>query len=440
LHEAGADVRCLDLSIEALSPELVRAANLVAFYVPMHMGTRMAVPLIEQVRRANPEAHLCCYGLYAPVNETYLRSLGVETILGGEFEAGLVSLAARLAKTRNGHHGNGATPVADEPQSQSISLARQAFRVPNRSSLPPLEEYAHLVTGSGRHVTVGYTEASRGCRHLCRHCPIVPVYGGRFRIVQHEVVLTDIRQQVAAGAQHITFGDPDFLNGPGHALPLVSALHQEFPDLTYDVTIKVEHLLKHARHLPTLKQTGCLFITSAVESFDDGVLSAFDKQHTGAEFEAVLRHCRELELLLVPTFVAFTPWTSLPGYRHFLAEIVRLNLVDQVSPIQCAIRLLIPPGSRLLELPEVQAAIGELDERKLSYVWRSSDPRVDALQADLEYLVQSLAAGGTARREVFRQIWTRAFQGVGDLNKEVPLPDLPPNPRFVPYLTEPWYC
>lgn len=429
LGKAGATVRCLDLSIDSLDAEAIGQAHLVGFYVPMHMGTRMAVPVIEQVRRLNPQTHLCAYGLYAPVSADYLRGLGVNTVLGGEFETGLVNLARRLAEANNGSQ--------PEPL---ISLARQDFLRPDRSLLPKLNQYARLITENGPPRLAGYTEASRGCKHTCRHCPIVPVYQGRFRIVQREIVLADIRQQVGAGAQHITFGDPDFFNGPGHAIPLVRALHREFPDLTYDVTIKVEHLLKQANHLPTLKQTGCLFVTSAVESFDGRILEIFDKQHTRADFEAALKLCREMDLLLTPTFVAFTPWTTLAGYRHCLRELVRLELVDQVSPIQCAIRLLIPPGSKLLELPEVRQIIGPLDEAKLSYFWRNPDPQVDALQADLEYLVQRCAAQGVPRQEVFRRIWQRAFVEVGDAAGNVPFPDLPPASGFVPHLTEPWYC
>ncbi len=193
-------------------------------------------------------------------------------------------------------------------------------------------------------------------------------------------------------------------------------------------------------HLPTLKATGCLFITSAVEAFDDHILTIFDKNHTRADFEAALNLCRDIDLLLVPTFVAFSPWTTLAGYRHFLAELVRMDLVDQVSPIQCAIRLLIPPGSRLLELPEVANLTEGLDKAKLSYTWRNADPRVDMLQADLEYLVQSCAAQNIPRREVFKRIWERAHQDVGDAAGQIPCPKLPPSPRFIPYLTEPWYC
>jgi radical SAM superfamily enzyme YgiQ (UPF0313 family) len=425
LRQAGYEVRCLDLSTSPLDPEAIKSADLVAFYVPMHMATRMTVPLIEQVRQLNPKAHLCAYGLYAPVSAEYLARLGVQTILGGEFETGLVALVNQL-------RGRPATLP-------TVSLKRQQFSLPDRSDLPGLQQYAQLVTETGPKL-VGYTEATRGCQHLCRHCPIVPVYGGHFRVVQRDIVLADIRQQVKAGAQHITFGDPDFFNGPGHAFKIVQSLHEKFPALTYDVTIKVEHLLKQAQHLPRLKESGCLFVTTAVESFDEELLAIFDKRHTLSDFEAALTLCRELDLLLVPTFVAFTPWTTLASYRHFLTQIVRLNLVDQVAPIQCAIRLLIPPGSRLLELPETQACIGGLDETKLSYTWRNADSRVTRLQADLEVLVQRCAAQKLARRDVFRRIWERAFAGVGDLEGRAAVPDLPPSSRFVPTLTEPWYC
>src|SRR5262249_10801833 len=154
---------------------------------------------------------------------------------------------------------------------------------------------------------VGYTEATRGCKHRCRHCPIVPIYDGQFRVVPVDVVLADIRQQVDAGARHITFGDPDFFNGPAHALAILSALAREWPELTYDATIKVEHLLKQRALLPRLRDTGCLFITSAVEAIDDDILARLDKHHTRADFIEAVAICRAAGVTLVPTFVAFTP-------------------------------------------------------------------------------------------------------------------------------------
>jgi len=431
LRTAGAKVTCMDLSRESLCEEPLRQAHLVAFYVPMHTATRLAIQVLPTVRRLNPKAHLCFYGLYAPVNETYLRKLGGQTILGGEFEAGLASLAERLG------HSSG---VPAPQREQVISLERQHFLVPDRHGLPPLEGYAHLNHSGRKPRIVGYTEASRGCKHLCRHCPIVPVYQGRFRIVQPEVVLADVRQQVTGGAQHITFGDPDFFNGIRHAIALVTALHHEHPNLTYDVTVKIEHLLKHAEHLVTLRNTGCLFVTSAVESVDDSVLARLDKGHTYADFASVVELFREVGLSLAPTFVAFTPWTTLVGYCELLQRIAELELVEQVGPIQLAIRLLIPAGSRLLELAETREMIGAFDETQLAYPWKHSDPRVDELCQKIQDRVARGEKNGDTRWGIFERVWALAHE-----KADLPVPPVSEADSLiaraaVPYLTEPWYC
>jgi len=433
LRKAGARVTCLDLAVEPLDEEAVRAAQVVAFYLPMHTATRIATRVAERVKALNPDAHLCFYGLYASMNEPLLRRLGADTVLGGEFEAGLGSVIERLRAAPAG-----AKRVFQiEPV---VSLAKQRFLVPDRSGLAALSKYAQLEVGDGQSRTVGYTEASRGCKHLCRHCPVVPVYQGQFRIVQQDVVLEDIRRQVAAGAEHITFGDPDFFNGIGHALALVRALRAEHPHLTYDVTIKIEHLLKHAEHLTTLKETGCLFVTSAVESIDDRVLERLNKGHTRDDFLRVVRLCREAGLTLHPTFVAFTPWISIEGYQELLSLLAELDLIDHVAPIQLAIRLLIPAGSKLLELPEVQEIVGSFDETALVYPWRHSDPRVDQLQGDIQALVRVATARGASRREIFAQVWLLAEQAPGGLGRPLPLSVQTPARVTIPYLTEPWYC
>src|SRR5271169_6427796 len=266
LRARGHHVSCLDLTRETLDEEAILVADLISFYVPMHTATRLAAELVPRICELNARAHLCFYGLYAPVNEEYLRGLGVHTILGGEFEEGLASLASRLQ--HGASNGNGST----KQQEPVISLARQKFLVPDRAGMLEPAKYARVVMPGGEHRVAGSTEATRGCKHLCRHCPIVPVYNGAFRVVEREIVLKDIRQQVAAGARHITFGDPDLFNGPAHAISIVEAMHGEFPELSYDVTIKIEHLRKHDALLPVLRDTGCLFVTSAVESVDDDVL------------------------------------------------------------------------------------------------------------------------------------------------------------------------
>jgi hypothetical protein len=432
LRQAGIPVTCIDLAVESLDHEAVRSAGLIGFYLPMHTATRIAVPLIRRVRAMNPGAHVCAYGLYAPGNDKLLRGLGVDTVIGGEFEEPLLALGERLREEKAG------TPGPN--QWRVVSLARQRFKVPDRSGLPPLRSYARLRLPNGEDRTVGYTEATRGCKHLCRHCPIVPVYQGRFRVVQRDVVLEDVGHQVEAGARHITFGDPDFFNAPAHATAIVEALHGAFPDLTYDVTIKVEHLVRHARHLPTLRDTGCLFVTTAVESFDQRVLEIFDKRHSKDDFATVVRLFQDLGLTLNPTFVAFTPWTTVAGYLEFLATIHDFQLVANVAPVQYAIRLLIPAESKLLELPEVRDLVGPFDEVALCYPWQHPDPRVDLLQKELFDLVTRSLAGRESRQAIFHQVWDRAAgHAVEQAVRRLELDRGRPR-ELVPYLTEPWYC
>ncbi len=439
LRKRGHHVTCLDLTRQSLDKEAVASADLIAIYLPMHTATRLAAQLIPELRAQNPEAHLCCYGLYAPMNVEYLRRLGVQTLLGGEFESGLVSLAEELsqrsAPSSEGHvSGEDGGKVQMQPL---ISLERLAFEVPDRAGLSPIDKYAHLIMPGDGFRIVGSTEASRGCKHVCRHCPIVPVYNGVFRIVSREVVLEDIRRQVAAGAQHISFGDPDFFNGIGHALELMKAFHQEFPSITYDVTIKIEHLIDYPQHLATLRDTGCLFVISAVESVDDDFLEILDKGHTRRDFLNVVAAFRNVGLTLHPTFVPFSPWTTLEGFIDLLQVIYEETLIEHVAPIQLGIRLLIPAGSRLLDLPEVKELVGPFDAQSLVFPWTHSDPRVDALSLAVQDIAAHPDAQKLSRTVAFSLIWQAAHAAAGRI---APNLDLPRESKAVPFLSEPWYC
>lgn len=427
----GFEVRTFDLAVEKLEHDAVRGADFVGLYLPMHTATRIAVPVISAVRQRNPTAHICAYGLYAPMNAKYLQRLGVDSVIGGEFEVEIVRIAKQVA-------GNGSSD-ANETREEVVSLRKQSFKVPTRRGLPELAKYAFLTMLDGSRRTVGYTEATRGCKHLCRHCPIVPVYNGRFMVVQGDVVIDDIEQQIQAGAKHITFGDPDFFNGVGHATRIVSTLHENWPDLTYDVTIKVEHLVKHAEHLKTLKDTGCLFVTSAAESVDDDILEKLDKGHTRRDFFRAVELCRNVDLGLNPTFVAFTPWISLAGYRDLLQTILELDLVDAVASVQLAIRLLIPEGSRLLELPDVIALTTEFDEERLCYPWRHADARVDELQATVEAIVEEAGRFDLPRATIFERIWQETVGAMGERD-QMRIDRSSQSSRALPYLSENWYC
>ena len=417
---------CFDLSLQKLDPEILEHAGLVALYVGMHTATRIAVQALPRVKQLAPKAHLCVYGLYAPMNEALLRALGVGTVLGGEVEPALLALCRRLRI--NGYPMTQCEPV--------ISLAKVNFEVPDRSGLPKLSRYARLVLPDGSTRIAGFAEGSRGCKHLCRHCPVVPVYQGKFRIVQADVVMEDIRQQVEEGACHISFGDPDFFNGPTHGMRLARALHAAFPDVTFDATIKIQHLIDHAELLPELRRSGCLFITSAVEAVDDDILRFLDKNHTSRDFGRAVALTREAGIALAPTFVAFTPWTTLEGTIALLERLVELQLAESVPPVQLTIRLLVPAGSYLLKLPGFKEKLKTFDPGLLGYPWDHADPRVDRLQREITAWVARSEQDGVARRDVFAGIWRMAHEAAGR-----PAPRLAGNLGSpIARLSEPWYC
>jgi radical SAM superfamily enzyme YgiQ (UPF0313 family) len=409
LRRAGSHVTSIDLSRDQLDVETIETADLVAFYLPMHTATRLAIPVIARVRAINPNATLCAYGLYAPLNADLLRQHGIGTVLGPEAEQDLVDIAG----------GSKDPPLRQLPKLDFIQ--------PDRTGMPTLDRYASLTMPDGSSKIVGATDATRGCKHRCRHCPIVPVYDGQFRAVPVEVVIADIRAQVQQGATHISFGDPDFFNGPTHARRIVEALHREFPHVTYDAIIKVEHLLAHRQLLPLLTATGCLFITSAVESVDDEVLAKLEKGHTRADFINAAQLCRDAGVTLVPTFVAFTPWTTINGYMDLLRVVADLDLVANVAPVQWGIRLLVTWESRLLELADIQAMIGPFDATTLTYPWSHSDPRVDLLQQQVMSLAGVRAT--RSRDEIFAMVCELAQVNV-----------ILPSRSAIPYMNEPWYC
>ena len=421
----------IDLAVERLEPRTIERARLAAIAVPMHTALRLGVKAVERIRSINRSCRVALYGLYASLNSENLLERGADFIIGGEYEEPLLGLVRDLDAGGSGQgvEGTGASGSAAGPW-----LRRIDFAVPRRDSLPPLERYARLLH-NGETRLAGQTEASRGCLHFCRHCPIPPVYSGRFFVVPREVVLADIRNQIAAGATHISFGDPDFLNGPGHSLAILRAARAEFTGLTFDFTAKIEHLLRHSDLLPQLVRLGCLFIVSAVESIDDRVLAILDKGHTRADVERVIHLTREAGIALRPSLVPFTPWTGLDDYRELLAFIERHDLVDHLDPVQLVIRLLLPPGSLLLERPEILPHLGNLDAEHFTYEWTHPDARMDRLHRELSRLVEKATLGGEDSRVTFERIVRHA-----GLQEPFTLPPPIKDKGRPPRLTEPWFC
>ena len=469
LEQKGYAPTTLDLSIEQFDPHRVNQAQVVGISVPMHTALSLGCQVAERIRQTNPNAHICFYGLYASLNAEYLLEHLADSVIGGEYETPLVNLLDQLSKSQScektPHRSDSAVAMSIEgvsrrgatalpllkkiswasPTSTASTSGNSVFPIQTRTTLPPLCEYARLEYQGEEHI-VGYVEASRGCLHTCLHCPIVPVYQGRFFLFPASVVLADIRQQVKAGAVHITLGDPDFLNGPGHSLNIVRAMHEEFPHLTFDFTTKIEHILKHQSTFKEFSQLGCLFVISAVESFSETVLVHLDKGHTPQDIFKAHDILQSVGITLRPSLVAFTPWTTLEDYAEMFDLVEQHGLIDCIDPVQYSVRLLVPPGSALLTPPEAHPTpmsqfLGPLDQQKFQHTWAHPDPRMDKLQQSVAQVVENSTKVKEDPERTFYRLWKLVYDTAGlefdSLNKKVFL-----NPDRVrpPRMTEPWFC
>ena len=435
LRRAGYEAQTMDVSVEGFDAEKVKHASFVGISVPMHTALRLGLRIAEEVRKLNPSCHICFYGLYALLNAEYLLETVADSVIGGEFEAALVGLVEAVE--------SGASIDVQGVSTKGLVsgpvLERLNFAAPDRSPLVTLERYARLEIKGGQRL-VGYVEASRGCLHQCTHCPIPPVYDGRFFVVPAEVVLKDIRGLVAAGARHITFGDPDFLNGPGHSLRITQAMREEFPDLTFDFTAKIEHILKHRELIPELAKSGCVFVVSAVESLSNTVLENLVKGHTRHDVTDALDILRGAGIAMRPSFVSFTPWTTIDDFIDVLEFVESEDLIDHVDPVQYSIRLLVPPGSLLLSNPNNKSWLGRLIQESFSYEWKHPDPRMDVLHAQVSALVEQAAGSNEDAAETFYKIRELAYSLRGDERAARDLQWRDPLRLRPPRLTEAWFC
>lgn len=435
LNQAGYHPALVDSAVETLTDSAIQMARFVAISVPMHTALRLGEQIARRIRALNPEAQICLYGLYALLNANYLLRDTIDAAIGGEYEEPLLKLISACEKGEQ----ISIPGVKTRQQESGPWLQRAPQIIPRREGLPELQNYARLEINGGC-VLAGYAETTRGCKHTCLHCPITPIYHGRFFAIPAEIVLADIRAQVARGAQHITFGDPDFLNGPTHALRILRAMHQEFPELTFDATIKIEHLLKNAHLLPEFRELGCAFIVSAVESLNEDVLLHLEKHHTRDDITRAFELTTGVGIPLRPSLLPFSPWETLESYLELLNFFAQGHLIEHIDPVHLSIRLLIPPGSALLEKVEDRPWLGTLDSAAYTYRWKHPDPRMDRLHAQVATLVEQAQTTGEEPVTTFFRVKELATAACGqkiDTSAEIAQYG---TRKVLPHLTESWFC
>lgn len=442
LERAGHSTVALDLSVDPAALDgtsVPGTALLVAVSVPMHTALHVGVRAARKLRILAPRAHLCFYGHYAALNAAHLFDAGLaDSVAAGECETALLDLADALRDGRPLAEVEG-LGLPDRPAEPVMN--RLDFPAPSRGKLPGIERYAKLVH-RGETLPAAAVETSRGCLHVCRHCPITPVYRGRFFVVPRQVVLADIEGLVARGVRHVTFADPDFLNGPGHSMAIVRAMHAAWPELTFDCTIKVEHVLERRELFPELAERGCLFVVTAVESLSDTVLDHLAKGHRREDVFAAQQVLDGAGIAMRPSLVAFTPWTRIADYLELIDWVEQRQLVDHLEPVQFSIRLLVPPGSPLAGSEAMRPYLGPLDPASFQHPWTHPDPAMDRLQQEVAARVDQAARSSEPATKTFsaiRELARRADPDPGrstDPTSFLPARAAAPPPR----LTEPWFC
>ena len=427
--------KVLDLSTQKINPKEVQNCNFIAISTPMHTSLTIAVEATKIIRKVNKECHICFYGDYADLNSKYLLKNIADSCLSGETQKSILEIINSIETS-----SKEVTEKKNIYKNSIRLIEKPDFRTPERSLLPTLSNYNKLINDQ-TYITTAAVETSRGCKHQCLHCPITPIFKGRFFVVPKEIVLSDIKNLHSQGARHITFTDPDFLNGPKHSLRILREMNNLFPEMTFDFTAKVEHLINHKDIFTELRQLGCLFIVTALESLNSKILRKLVKGHSKKDFLEILKISRENEISIRPSLIAFTPWTTPKDYIELLNFIEENELIYEIDPIQMSIRLLIPPKSSLLKLKDIRKHIVDFQPERFSHIWKHPNPKMEILNSNISAVVEKHATLNKDALETFIAIkkeFSEIFPKLANIqNVTIRTKRVTVKP---PKLTESWFC
>jgi radical SAM superfamily enzyme YgiQ (UPF0313 family) len=447
LKAAGHEVRTHDLSLEPWPDADLSWAQAVGLSVPMHTALRLGLSVLFRLRSEHPAIAVALHGLYAPVAPPGAALRGGDLLSAGDSETAIVEWADVLDGSKHLKRGaktSGAPDIRIELGAAHGNAAQHKSRnVPYRDGLPGLENYARLLW-NGTERLVGTVEATRGCHHRCRHCPVPVIYQGKTRPIAIDDVMADIDNLVDAGAQHIHFADPDFLSRPSHARRVIKEMHERHDGLSFDVTVKVSHILEHQLEWDQFASAGLCFVTSAIESTSDLVLAHLDKGHTARDAKEAINVMRSVGVELRPSFLPFTPWTKRSDLIEIFDFVSANDLISNVDPIQYGIRLLLPPGSLLLADPDpiLSSCLGSFDEKHLGVSWTSPDPLLDDLADAIALRAERAGSLCEAPEATYGELRALVFSMLETTDPGPPVISSIAGPLAEnrPRLSEAWFC
>ncbi len=399
----------------------IHSASAVILSAPMYTGASIARDLLTECAIDLQTKKTVVVGLYAMVLKDALLSAPIP---------GLDIDGIVFSETLD---ASGALELLETGEVLTRKRAAKRPYLIQRRDLVPLASY-RTVSYQGQDKTSGYLETTVGCRHRCRHCPVVPIWDGRIAINDAPAVLQDAKNQIAAGAAHLSFGDPDFLNAPRHTLGILKEIHRHDPTVTFDFTTKISEIVAHPDIWGELYEQGLIFVISAVESLNPRVLERLDKQHNASDVAAARDFLFGAHIGLHPTFCPFTPWSEPEDLVDIASFVVSSRLTNVVEPVQLSIELLTPPNSLLLKDREF---FGPYDAQRMGFPPIYADDNLSTLQ---QVLSEVAAKGATANEDYSRTIASQIEHIENISGRSVPFFDISapvPDPATV---SEPWFC
>lgn len=344
--------------------------DLIAFSVATFGAISSTVELAKTLRKEGYSNPFIFYNQYAIVQpDTFLLDDAC-FVINGVYEPVLLNIVKALQEHKS---VQSVDFVLSKTNSEAKKLLKlNTFFVPDRSVLPPLSQYVKR-KGS----IVGNVETMRGCAHGCTYCSVFAAYQKRVIKIPIEIVLADIAQVVKMGAKHITFIDADFFSTGKRGITIIERMHMLFPDLTFDLTMRLDDAIRYREYFPDLKQWGCVEVTTAIEFPVETVLNEIEKKISLADIEEGIQILQKANIEINPTFITFNPWVTMAqieGLDEFLKD---LKLGSTLKLEQAITRLLLFKGSPLLEHEKIKTLC--LTDRGTFFDWNHPDQEVDEM-------------------------------------------------------------
>ena len=406
LTRAGHEVRSVDLAVEPWPAADVGWAEAVAFSVPMHTALRLALAAIDRLRARAPACRspsTACTPRWrpqpAPLARATSRSPARPAPPSRAGWRGTARWVAPRWPSTSGGHG---------PQAWTVSCSRVG--APRSRGLPPLSRHgrrrAARRDGRGEPGLQPPLPALPGPRRLQR--AVAPVGA--------EAVLADVDGLVAAGAGHVRFADPDFLNRPAHALRVAVGPPRPAPRRHVrrdDKVLRVPAAPPRRRRRTRGPRDRSSRLGLRVDERHRAG-PAGQGPHGGRRRPCRRRAARGGRRDPAP-LLPFTPWTCRQDLVDIVDFVAAFDLVANVDPVQYSIRLLIPPGSLLLEAddPVLAGRLQEFDAALLGYRWSAEDPLLDELQAELAALTERAAETAEPAAATYAAVRALVFARLG---------------------------